>query len=97
MAPQFRRLRREDRFSDADQLFDELFRLCAEGEFNSFFGTEEIGDGRKVASLHSREKQCGTAALDYATMNLGDFEIRIDFRFDGNQMIFATEKIEEGA
>ena len=29
-------------------------------------------------------------------MNLGDFEVGIDFTIDGNQVVFATEEVEEG-
>ena len=35
-------------------------------------------------------------AFDHATMNFGEFEIRIDFDIDGDKIVFATEKVEEG-
>jgi len=29
-------------------------------------------------------------------MNFSNFELRIDFAIDGNQIVFVTEKVEEG-
>ena len=84
-------------FCEVYQLSDKFFRSGSERQFNATLRAEKISDDGKATSLHSREKQCGSAALDHAAMNLGNFEIWIDFSFDGNEIVFATQEVEEGA
>jgi len=96
MLPEFSAIGRQQRLGDACQLSDELFGLRAKGELDSFLCAEEVcGDG-EAAFLHLREKQRWPAAFDHAAVNLGDFQIGIDFTIDGNKIVFATEKVEEG-
>ena len=97
MLPKLRTLRWQQRFRDLYQLLNELFGLLAESEINSLRRPEQIGDYRKGTSLHSLEKQSRTACFDYASMNLGKFEVGIYFNFDGKKIVFAPQEVEEGA
>ena len=51
----------------------------------------------EATSLHLLEQKRRAAALDYAPMDLGDFEVRIDFGVDCDEIVFATQEIEERA
>src|SRR5712692_3424327 len=75
---------------------DKLFRLGTKGEFDASLCAKEIGDDRKLAFLHSREQQRRPTALDHAPMNFGNFEVRIDFSFNGNEILFTAQEFEEG-
>ena len=65
------------------------------GELDAPRRAEEIGDDRIAAALHSLEQQRRAAALDHAAMDFRQFEIRIDFRFDSDEIVFAFEQIEK--
>src|SRR5581483_6220544 len=58
--------------------------------------SEKIGDDWESTSLHSIEQQRRPDTFNHQTMNLGDFEIWIDFNIDRNQIIFAAQEVEEG-
>src|SRR5581483_5774951 len=48
-------------------------------KFDSLRSSEKIGDDWESTSLHSIEQQRRPATFNHPTMNLGDFEIWIDF------------------
>src|SRR2546430_2621698 len=97
MSPKFRPVRTQQRLSDAHQFLNERFRLRPKGEFDPFLCSKQIRDDWKATSLHLLEQQRRAAALDYAPMDLGDFEVRIDFGVDCDEIVFATQEIEERA
>jgi len=80
-----------------DHLLDELFRLAAKGEIDSLRGSEQISNYWKAASLHSLEQQGRPALFDYASMNFSQLKVWIDFNFNGVEIVFAAQEVEEGA
>src|SRR2546430_3902650 len=97
MFPELRPVGWQQRLSDTHQFFNERFRLWTKREVNSFPSPKQISDDRKATSLHSLKQQSRAAALDYAAMDLSDFEVRIDFSFDSDEIVFAAQEIEERA
>src|SRR2546425_11826912 len=97
MFPEFRPVRRQQRLSDKHHFFDKGFRLRPKREFNSLPSAKKISHDWKAASLHSLEQKRRAASLDYSAMNLSNFEVGIDFGFDGGEIDFAAQEIEERA
>ncbi len=52
--------------------------LRAEGEIDTAFCTEEIGDHRKRRASYVREMKSFALLVDHAAMNLRNLKIRID-------------------
>src|SRR5689334_12676698 len=97
MLPQFGSLRRQQRLSDVHCVAHERFRLWTKREIDAALGAEHVGDDGIATALHAFEQQRGTALLNYAAMDLGELEVRIDLRFDGDDLVFPGKSIEECA
>src|SRR5262249_49953984 len=50
-----------------------------------------------MAAFDTFEQQRGTAFVDHATMDLGEFEVRINLGFDGDDFVFSGKSIEKCA
>ena len=96
-APELRRRRRQQRFSQVHEALDEGERPRAERQLGATRGAEQVGDERKIRALHVREQQRRPAGGDHAPMNLRGFEVGIDRRADFNELPIAAKLIEEGA
>ena len=97
MLPKLPRLWRQQGLSDVDQFLNQRCGLRTKGAFDPARCAEEIGYHRVFASLHFREEQGRSRLSDYTAMNLRDFEVRINFSVDGNEIVFAAKQVKEGA
>src|SRR5207245_4010665 len=86
----------QERFGNADQLFDELLGLWAKSKINPLRSAKQIRNDRKAASLHSLKQQRRATSFNYAAMYFSKLEIRIDFGIDRNEIIFTAQALEEG-
>ena len=59
----------------------------SEQESSPLDRAEQIREQREGTPFCSIEQQCRTAGLVDPTLNLGDFQVRIDFRIDANQLL----------
>jgi hypothetical protein len=78
-----------------DYLLDELLRLRAKGKFDAFGSSKQIGDNRKGAALHPAEQESRPMTLDNASMNLGDFEIRVHLRFNRDEVTLLAQDLKK--
>jgi hypothetical protein len=95
LVPQLFRARRHERLDDADRIAHELFGFRSKREFDASRRAEHIRHDRIRAALHALEKQRGSATGDDAAVNFGEFEVRINFRFDFYDFVFASQQVEE--
>jgi hypothetical protein len=58
---------------------------------------EKIRHNRVAATLNALEEQGGAALRDHPSMNFGQFQKGINFRFDSDKIVFASEEIKECA
>ena len=84
MFPQFRSIWGQERFGNADHLFDELLGLWAKSKINPLRSAKQIRNDRKAASLHSLKQQRRAALFNNAAMDFSKLEIRIDFSINRN-------------
>ncbi len=64
-----------------------MLGLIAKGKFQSFVGAKKIGGNRKIRPFDLGKEQGGAACGDNASMYFGDFQVRIDFFFDNQQLV----------
>src|SRR5689334_3998883 len=95
MLPQFSGLWWQERFSDVHCIAHERFWLWAKRDIDATLGSKHVRHHRMAAAFHAVEQQRRTAFIDDAAMNLGQLEVRIDLGFDGDDLVFPGESIEE--
>jgi hypothetical protein len=71
-----------------------LLWFVAKRQFQSFIGAKEIGGDGKLGTFNPGEQQGRTTCRDNAPVNLGDFQIGIDFLIDNEQLIFFFEYVQ---
>ena len=69
----------------------------AEQEARALEGAEEVADHREGAALDAGEVERGAARLVDAPLNLGHFEVGIDFRLDADELAGALQIGDTGA
>jgi hypothetical protein len=93
MLPELGGARRQEQLGHMHDLADEGFGFRAEGQLKAAGRAEEIGDDRVTTALNALEEQGRAAALNDATMNFGQFEIRINLRLDSDEIVLAREQV----
>jgi hypothetical protein len=74
--------------------FSDSFQAVAEHEASAVDGAEEVRDHGEAAALHAREEQRRAAAGVDTALDLGDFEMGVDFSVDANELLAALEIVD---
>jgi len=93
--PELSGRRREQRLR---QLYDPSYqpqRALAEGKFRTAGRTKQVRDQTKRRPGDVGEQQRRTAGRDDAPMNLGDFEVAIDGRVNGDDVAVGAKTVDE--
>src|SRR5689334_7822568 len=97
MLPQLSGLWRQQRFSNVHRIAYERFWLWAKRDIDAALGSKHIRHHRMACPFHAFEQQRRTAFVNHAAMDFGELEVRIDLGFDGDDLVFPGESIEECA
>ena len=95
--PELARRRRQQRLGELDEPTNQPQRPIAKRQLGAASGAEQIGDEPEVRALDVGEQQRRTAGRDHAAMDLRDFEVGIDLRFDRDKVVVTAKLVEKRA
>jgi hypothetical protein len=96
-APQACGARREQFVSELNDPPDQLHGPVTECDFRPARRSEQVGDEPEIRPNHVCKEECRSAGGDDAPMDLGDFESWAYRGLDGDEIVRATELIDEGS
>jgi hypothetical protein len=75
-------------------LLDQLQRLGTKRQLDSLRSSKQIRYDRERTALDSSKQKCRPTLFDNATMNLSNFQVRIDLAIDRLKISLLTEKLK---
>ena len=95
--PQLSGCRRQQRLGEMNEATNQPQRPLSERHLGAASRAEEIGDEPEVRARDVGEEQRRTARGDHAAVNLRGFEMRIDRRFDRDEVVVTAKLVEKRA